>query len=461
MKNIIVFDLDGTLADHTHRRHLLPTEDLGKQESWQAFNDACEGDALISDVADTLRALSTSGLDGVEIYIVSSRSETVWEETAGWLVDNGLWDHIDGLLLRPDGDLRRDTELKESMLRDLGIDRILCCFDDNPSVIAHFRSLGLTVYDVVGHTVTDSRPDLWNQEEAEERLGVARDALIAAGTRMWKDGKFEGPELHGAPKTNDLIRVATQSPPSPAEVMAKWRATQTGLDDALMAYSRTGRWDGVCNFGGLKADSPRKTVLVLNGPPGVGKDTLANALAVGNCESMSFELASFKTPMFNVAKGMLGAGLFKRFMTDYNNRETKEQPMNYLGGESPRSFFIWISESVMKPKMGPRVFGRLAAAELVWGTDAQFVVFTDGGFIDEIREIRESGLCDVYVARLHREGCTWGSDSRSYLRDLDEGVSGEFYADGYRGFYCETDITLQPGNIDDGVSQLRKFVPGL
>ena len=46
---------------------------------------------------------------------------------------------------------RKDTVIKEEVLRAIGLDRIVACWGDSPNVIAHLRGLGLTVYQVIDY----------------------------------------------------------------------------------------------------------------------------------------------------------------------------------------------------------------------------------------------------------------------------------------------------------------------
>lgn len=144
MKDIIVFDLDGTLRDGTHRLHLVPKENLDRTESWDAFNLACGKDEPIWDNIQLMQDLR----DWNEIVILSSCCEVAREITVEWLREHaGLGIQ---LIMRPADDHRPDTEFKEAMLRKIGLDRILCCFEDNFRVAKHIRSLGLTCH-VVRH----------------------------------------------------------------------------------------------------------------------------------------------------------------------------------------------------------------------------------------------------------------------------------------------------------------------
>ena len=143
-RNICIFDLDGTLSNGNHRLHLLPKKDLHLTESWTAFNMAAVGDAPITD---TIRVMEAMRAAGFIVIILTGRSDEAREITEKWLVQNGA-SHYDLLIMRSASDNRKDTVIKEEILRKIGIERIVAAWDDSPTVIAHFRSLGITTYQV-------------------------------------------------------------------------------------------------------------------------------------------------------------------------------------------------------------------------------------------------------------------------------------------------------------------------
>ena len=154
-------------------------------------------------------------------------------------------------------------------------------------------------------------------------------------------------------------------------------------------------------------------VIILNGPAGCGKDTLARALV-----EMGFAkgVASFKNPMFNIAMAALGQDAYREFLDGYDDRARKEKPEGFLNGWSRRQFMIAISEQLIKPVFGDDYFGKYLAGNLPDG-DEVFVV-SDGGFASEVAPIVAAGH-DVRIVRLHRDGHTFEGDSRGYLYDID------------------------------------------
>lgn len=142
-RGVVIVDLDGTLSDGTHRLHLLPTKDLHLTESWTEFNRAAINDSPITNTIEVVNALY---LAGMTVIILTGRSDEVEIDTAVWLDRNQV--RYDWLIMRRHDDNRKDTIIKEEALRAIGLRHIVCAFDDSPNVIKHFRSLGITTYQV-------------------------------------------------------------------------------------------------------------------------------------------------------------------------------------------------------------------------------------------------------------------------------------------------------------------------
>lgn len=130
-----VFDLDGTLADCSHRLHHLERKD------WRAFFAACGDDKLIDVTATVARTLA---LGGHRVEIWSGRSDEVRAETEAWLTRHDLFP--DALLMRSAGDLRPDDEVKREFLRGGGVPDVI--FDDRKRVVDMWRAEGIACFQV-------------------------------------------------------------------------------------------------------------------------------------------------------------------------------------------------------------------------------------------------------------------------------------------------------------------------
>lgn len=180
---MIIFDLDGTLADCEHRRHfvepekdpdvvhgVLPSERKGglmflvdyhksTGKRWhphfQKFYEACDLDKPIESTIISLRRHSQH--DRVQIW--SGRCESVREKTIEWFDK-----HISGfapkswfennLKMRPVGDNTPDEALKEKWLDEYlyrNIPEIECLpqmvFDSNMKSVKMWRRRGIFVFD--------------------------------------------------------------------------------------------------------------------------------------------------------------------------------------------------------------------------------------------------------------------------------------------------------------------------
>ena len=146
----VIFDLDGTLADCTHRlRYIHPPKIEGalkQKKDWHAFFTACADDSLITDVAVMLRLMWELGF---VVLLVSGRSDLVRGETVTWLARNLLPYHR--LYMRVNGDHRPDDIVKrEIYLTQIKPEfpRIFAVFDYRQTVVNMWRSEGLRCYQV-------------------------------------------------------------------------------------------------------------------------------------------------------------------------------------------------------------------------------------------------------------------------------------------------------------------------
>lgn len=141
---VYIFDLDGTIADGSHRLDKLPTKDLHLTESWLEFNRLSAFDSPIESTIEVMNGLYKSG---AFIIILTGRADDVVEDTTDWLHEAGAKYNV--MVMRQSKDNRKDTVIKEEFLRFIGgLHRITAAWDDSPKVIEHFRSLGITTYQV-------------------------------------------------------------------------------------------------------------------------------------------------------------------------------------------------------------------------------------------------------------------------------------------------------------------------
>ncbi len=182
---MIIFDLDGTLADCEHRRHFVDKGKLCKwshsndgeyytdglmgnkvdwKPNWNAFYEACDYDEPIESVISVFTQLMETSYNQISIW--SGRCESVKDKTLKWLHDYVPRSiRIEELKMRPVGDYTPDDELKERWLDEAiknhpgtydicgqqtthPIDFV---FDDRPKVIRMWRRRGIFVFNCCQH----------------------------------------------------------------------------------------------------------------------------------------------------------------------------------------------------------------------------------------------------------------------------------------------------------------------
>lgn len=137
---IIAFDLDGTLADLTHRLPYIQKD----PKDWHAFFAACSSDKPIWQSATVLHALHQAG-HWIEIW--SGRSDEVREQTERWLEGNGI--QYDALRMRVAGDHRPDHIVKAEWLDSLDApNRPKLAFDDRDQVVTMWRAHDIPCFQV-------------------------------------------------------------------------------------------------------------------------------------------------------------------------------------------------------------------------------------------------------------------------------------------------------------------------
>jgi hypothetical protein len=184
---MIIFDLDGTLADCEHRRHfvdpskrspngLFMYEDIGDsvyfkrdpvtlertkepfKPNWKSFYEACDQDEPIKE---TIEILINCILSGRKVEIWSGRCESVREKTMDWIQKNlftvyrlranlMMEDPTLKIKMRPIGDYTPDDQLKERWLDEALAEgkKIDFVFDDRPKVVKIWKRRGIFVFDV-------------------------------------------------------------------------------------------------------------------------------------------------------------------------------------------------------------------------------------------------------------------------------------------------------------------------
>lgn len=139
-----VFDIDGTIADLSHRLHYISEEfdDQGmkRKKDWNAFFAGCHKDAPITHIRTLLTDLAKA--EATVVY-VSGRSDQVRDETMAWIIAHGF--PVGNIFMRKEGDHRPDNLVKAELLDELVDDgfRPIMAFDDRDQVVKMWRERGV------------------------------------------------------------------------------------------------------------------------------------------------------------------------------------------------------------------------------------------------------------------------------------------------------------------------------
>jgi FMN phosphatase YigB (HAD superfamily) len=138
----VVFDIDGTVSDASHRQQ------LAQAKEWDQFHSLAAEDKVIVPVANLVRVLSGTA----QVMFLTGRPEKFRFATEKWLHDSGLEFYYDHLLMRDDGDfLTKDIDMKVAKLEKFFgnkfnvLHQVWMVLDDRQQVVEGLRNYGLTV----------------------------------------------------------------------------------------------------------------------------------------------------------------------------------------------------------------------------------------------------------------------------------------------------------------------------
>lgn len=133
---LAVFDLDGTLADSSHRQHFLER----KPRDWDAFFAAAPQDPPLAEGV----ALALRSAEECEVVYLTGRPEKCRRDTVAWLAGQGLPEGR--IWMRRDHDRRPARTTKLEVLEGLSRDReVRVLVDDDVEVCEAAERAGFTV----------------------------------------------------------------------------------------------------------------------------------------------------------------------------------------------------------------------------------------------------------------------------------------------------------------------------
>lgn len=134
-----IVDIDGTLADLTHRRHHLEK----KPKDWKAFFASVEHDQPIKHMRSLIYGMALTNY----IIFMTGRHEALRGVTEQWLRKHGFKYDLSPLVMymRPDGDFRDDAIIKLKLLQKARADgwEPVMAFDDRDRVVKMWRDNGI------------------------------------------------------------------------------------------------------------------------------------------------------------------------------------------------------------------------------------------------------------------------------------------------------------------------------
>ncbi len=138
---IVLCDIDGTLADGTHREYHV----TGAVKDWKSYYSVLANDSPIDLVVRWVRVL----FEEFTVCVVSGRPDTYERETIDWLDRHEIPYHW--IFMRAGGDKRPDVMVKNDILRQIPKEKIAFAIDDRPCVIREvWRANGVRVIPVRG-----------------------------------------------------------------------------------------------------------------------------------------------------------------------------------------------------------------------------------------------------------------------------------------------------------------------
>ena len=138
---VIVFDIDGTIADVTHRRHWVAS----KPKNWAAWNAGMANDTVHEDIVEMMDLFADKDY---QIILCSGRGDDTRAVTEKWLADNDI--PYNQLFMRRAGDYRQDSIVKVELLQQIRQwhGEPFIWFDDRQQVVDAIRAEGVRVCQV-------------------------------------------------------------------------------------------------------------------------------------------------------------------------------------------------------------------------------------------------------------------------------------------------------------------------
>lgn len=152
-------------------------------------------------------------------------------------------------------------------------------------------------------------------------------------------------------------------------------------------------------------DVTNRLAIVLNGPPRAGKDTAIEVLSEVFPDA---DVYQFFRPIKELLHQELGLSVPYDFY-----EATKDVPLPEFGGMTPRRAYIDKGDR-MQAEFGHSVLTD-TYFEAIASSNAPVLVTTCGMDSEALEIARIFGVENMLVLRIHRDGCDFSQDSRSWV----------------------------------------------
>lgn len=144
----IIVDIDGTIADISHRLHFIEWE----KKDWDGFYQHLSDDKPKQEIIDLIKIIyydEDNRWDNLQLIFVTGRSDKYAAITDTWLRKHFTQFSYE-LFMRIEWDFRQDYEIKKEIYENDIKDKydVKYVFEDRDQVVNMYRELWLTVLQV-------------------------------------------------------------------------------------------------------------------------------------------------------------------------------------------------------------------------------------------------------------------------------------------------------------------------
>lgn len=179
-------------------------------------------------------------------------------------------------------------------------------------------------------------------------------------------------------------------------------------------------------------------VIMFNGPPGIGKDTIVDIIKGSTYTCTVSEMIKYECDRYYGIQ----RGSFSYLMSE---RDIKDKPF-YVDKKisdkvlSPRDMLIHYADNIAKPEHGQSVFIDKVVQEAI-GQHCRDVIFTDLGYDYEVDAFAKY-FDKVIIVQLRHPDFNFNNDSREYISSTLDNV-------------VTTSVDVERGNIEATVRSVE------